>query len=65
MILITDNSMISNFWHLNEYDYPAHAARLLKLAVDCTGLRSSKRERNNSAVISNCVQQFRMHRRIS
>ena len=33
-------------------DYPAHAARLLKLAVDCTGFRS-KRERNNSAVISN------------
>jgi len=37
-------------------NYPAHTARLLKLAVDCTGLRSnflSNRERNNSAVISN------------
>ena len=36
--------------------YPAHAARLLKLVVDCTGLRPnllSNRERNNSAVISN------------
>jgi hypothetical protein len=32
--------------------HPAHVARLLKLAADCAGFRSS-RERINSALISN------------
>ena len=50
-----NESAFAENWKLrteNSMHYPAQAARLLKLAVDCAGLRSN-RERNNSAVISN------------